>query len=196
MGAPKGNKFALGNRGGKGGPRKYHINYAKLAALAVAAGHTELEVAGLLGVSNKTVWSWKIKHKEFATAIKNGKPPAVERVALSLYQRALGYDHNGKHYPADVTACIFYLKNRAPEDWRDRQEQRHMVVQDNRTAAEILADLQREMAEWASISCRGMTGVLRCRICFRQRALRRPAAKATSRNKRRAGIATWAKWTH
>ena len=147
MGAPKGNKFALGNKGGKGGPAKYHVNYAKLAALAVAAGHTELELAGLLGVSNKTMWSWKIKHKEFATAIKNGKPPAVERVALSLYQRALGYDHNGKHYPADVTACIFYLKNRAPEEWRDRQEQRHMVVQDNRTAAEILADLQREMAE-------------------------------------------------
>jgi hypothetical protein len=31
--------------------------------------------------------------------------------------------------------------------WSDRQEQRHMIVQDNRTAAEILADLQREMAE-------------------------------------------------
>ena len=57
MGAPKNNKFALGNKGGKGGPAKYHVNYAKLAALAVAAGHTELEVAGLVGVSNKTVWS-------------------------------------------------------------------------------------------------------------------------------------------
>jgi DNA-directed RNA polymerase specialized sigma24 family protein len=64
-----------------------------------------------------------------------------------LYQRALGYDHNGKHYPADVTACIFYLKNRAPEEWRDRQEQRHTVVQDNRSAAEILAELKRDMAE-------------------------------------------------
>ena len=29
----------------------------------------------------------------------------------------------------------------------DRQDQRHTFVQDNRTAAEILADLQREMAE-------------------------------------------------
>ena len=59
----------------------------------------------------------------------------------------MGYDHNGKHYPPDVTACIFWLKNRCPDEWRDRHEQRHMVVQDNRTAAEILADLQREMAE-------------------------------------------------
>jgi hypothetical protein len=64
-----------------------------------------------------------------------------------LYQRALGYDHNGKHYPADVTACIFWLKNRRPGEWRDRQDQRHTFVQDNRTAAEVLADLQRQMAE-------------------------------------------------
>jgi hypothetical protein len=24
-----------------------------------------------------------------------------------------------KHYPPDVTACIFWLKNRQPEKWRD-----------------------------------------------------------------------------
>ena len=39
MGAPKGNKFALGNRGGKGGPLKYDRRYAKIAALAYSAGH-------------------------------------------------------------------------------------------------------------------------------------------------------------
>ena len=39
MGAPKGNKFALGNKGGKGGPAKYHTNYAKLAALAAGQSH-------------------------------------------------------------------------------------------------------------------------------------------------------------
>src|SRR6516225_6395600 len=76
-----------------------------------------------------------------------GKAPADERVVVSLYQRALGYDHNGKHYPPDVTACIFWLKNRAPEEWRDRREEHHTIVQDNRTAAEIFADLQRDMAE-------------------------------------------------
>jgi hypothetical protein len=147
MGAPKGNKFALGNRGGKGGPPKYHINYAKLVALAIAAGHTEIEVANLLCVSNKTLWRWKIAHKEFATAVKTGRGLINERVVHSLYQRALGYDHNGKHYPPDVAACIWYLKNRMPEEWKDRHEQRHTVVEDNRTAAEILADLQRQMAE-------------------------------------------------
>ena len=80
MGAPKGNKFALGNKGGKGGPAKYHINYAKLAALAVAAGHTEIEVANLLCISTGTLWNWKIKHKEFAEAVKTGRVQINERV--------------------------------------------------------------------------------------------------------------------
>ena len=147
MGAPKGNKFALGNRGGKGGPLKYDRRYAKIAALAYSAGHIDQEVAELLGISVVTLHKWNLKHHEFGEARKTGKAPANERVIVSLYQRALGYNQNGKHYPADVTACIFWLKNRLPAEWRDRHEEHHTIVQDNRTAAEILADLQREMAE-------------------------------------------------
>ena len=30
-----------------------------------------------------------------------------------------------KHYPPDVTACIFWLKNRMREEWRDKQEVQH-----------------------------------------------------------------------
>ena len=146
MPAPKGNKNAVGNKGG-GAPSKYQAKYAKLAALACQAGCTDQEVADLIGVSQKTINRWKLQHVEFATALKSGKAPADERVVQSLYQRALGYDHNGKHYPPDVTACIFWLKNRAPEEWRDRREEQHTIVQDNRTAAEVFADLQREMAE-------------------------------------------------
>ena len=101
----------------------------------------------MIGVSQKTINRWKLQHVEFVTALKSGKAPADERVVQSLYQRALGYDHNGKHYPPDVTACIFWLKNRAPEEWRDRREEHHTIVQDNRTAAEVFADLQRDMAE-------------------------------------------------
>jgi hypothetical protein len=90
---------------------------------------------------------WNLKHHEFGEARKTGKAPANERVIASLYQRALGYNQNSKHYPADVTACIFWLKNRLPAEWRDRHEEHHTIVQDNRTAAEIFADLQRDMPE-------------------------------------------------
>ena len=54
----------------------------------------------------------------------------------ALYRRAVGYETvevksetvNGsrkiiettKHYPRDTTACIFWLKNRQPQHWRNR----------------------------------------------------------------------------
>jgi len=33
-----------------------------------------------------------------------------------------------EHVPPDVTACIFWLKNRRPVQWRDLHDQRHMAV--------------------------------------------------------------------
>ena len=46
------------------------------------------------------------------------------RVAHALYQRATGYtDPAGKYYPPVTTACIFWLKNRQPGQWRDKYEQ-------------------------------------------------------------------------
>ena len=63
---------------------------------------------------------------------------ADARVAESLYHRAVGYAHkaeeikviNGevvrvrttKRYPPDVTACIFWLKNRQRAKWRGRPD--------------------------------------------------------------------------
>jgi hypothetical protein len=32
-----------------------------------------------------------------------------------------------EHVPPDVTACIFWLKNRDPEHWRDSQRLEHVL---------------------------------------------------------------------
>jgi hypothetical protein len=65
-------------------------------------------------------------------------------VERSLYERANGYsydavkifcDRNGnvtkvpyvEHLPPDVTACIFRLKNRDPQHWRDSQQLEHVL---------------------------------------------------------------------
>ena len=50
---------------------------------------------------------------------------AAEEVENALLKRATGYDTGGetpKHVPPDVRAAIFYLKNRRPKNWKDRQE--------------------------------------------------------------------------
>jgi hypothetical protein len=62
----------------------------------------------------------------------------------TTHNRAVGYsyetvkifcDKNGKvtrvpyqeHVPPDVTACIFWLKNRKPSEWRDVQQMEHVL---------------------------------------------------------------------
>jgi len=49
-----------------------------------------------------------------------------------------------KHVPPDVTACIFWLKNRRAGQWRDVQEQRHMAVTktEEQLREEILGQLR------------------------------------------------------
>ena len=32
-----------------------------------------------------------------------------------------------EHVPPDVTACIFWLKNRDPQHWRDVQQMEHVL---------------------------------------------------------------------
>ena len=140
MPAPKGNQNAKGNKGG-GAPTKYEPKFAQMAEKACQAGFTDLELADLLGVSVRTINAWKVAHLEFAAALKVGKAVADERVERSLFARANGYEHDEvdirvvageiiqtpirKFYPPDTTAAIFWLKNRKPAEWRDKQEVEH-----------------------------------------------------------------------
>ena len=163
MGAPKGNKFALGNKGGKGPPPKYHSNYAKIAALAYKSGHIDQEVAELLGISVVTLHKWNLKHHEFGEARKTGKAPANERVIVSLYHRALGFSRNGKYFPPDVTACIcsriVCLRNGAIAV--------RSITRSFKTTApqrRFSPSLSAIWPKWAWIRWCGMTAALRCRV--------------------------------
>jgi hypothetical protein len=100
---------------------------------------TNYEISELLDCNEQTLYVWAAKHKDFSQALKAGKDPADDRVERSLYHRATGYtrkkivkkvDENGveqeheviEHVPPDVTACIFWLKNRRRQNWRDRPD--------------------------------------------------------------------------
>lgn len=136
MGAPKGNNYAAGNKGG-GRPTSYKKEYCKLAYDMCLLGATDVELANHFDVDEATINAWKLKYKEFSQVLKNGKEGADSKVAKSLYQRAKGYhcaedkvfNDNGKamivpgtkFYPPDTTAAIFWLKNRQRKNWRDTQ---------------------------------------------------------------------------
>jgi hypothetical protein len=99
---------------------------------------TDEEVAAFFGVDKTTIYAWDEKHPEFSNSRARGKEVADSKVAERLYHRALGYHHDDvhistyegdvtmtqivKHYPPDTQAATWWLRNRQPKKWRDRQE--------------------------------------------------------------------------
>lgn len=121
-----------------GRPTKYKPEYCEQAQKLVMLGATDVQMADFFEVSISTFYLWKVQNPEFSDALKQSKEQKDAMVEKSLYERAVGYtcretkvfNQNGeiitkdvdKHYPPDPTAQIFWLKNRQPEQWRDRRE--------------------------------------------------------------------------
>ena len=97
-------------------------------------GLTDEQIAKNIGISTATLYNWKRDHLEILEALKRGKEVVDILVENALLKRALGYKYdevtkeNGvitkvvtKQVAPDTTAQIFWLKNRKPDDWRDKQ---------------------------------------------------------------------------
>lgn len=79
-------------------------------------GLTEEEIAKRLGIAYSTFKKYKSDYPALSAVLKEGKEVADYRVENALYEKALG---------GDTTAMIFWLKNRKPEQWREKQEIAH-----------------------------------------------------------------------
>lgn len=122
-----------------GAPTKYKEEYNEQVYKLCLLGAIDDQIADFFDVCVDTVNEWKKVYPEFSASIKRGKQFADAEVANSLFNRAKGCQHPDvdlkmyegqiieteivKHYPPDTTAAIFWLKNRQPKDWRDKQEQ-------------------------------------------------------------------------
>ena len=74
-------------------------------------GLTDLLIAKNIGIQQSTFYDWKLKHAEFSEALKRSKDVADYEVENALFKKAK---------MGDVTAQIFWLKNRKPKQWRDK----------------------------------------------------------------------------
>jgi hypothetical protein len=108
-------KDQLQKRGRKSDFRPEYILIAKACA---RFGAIEEEIADELHINHATLDNWKKKYPKFLGALKAGKEASDDRVERSLYQLAIGW--NGQ--PPNATACIFWLKNRRKDRWRDVQQ--------------------------------------------------------------------------
>jgi len=121
-----------------GRPSAYRPEFAEQARKLCEMGATDWDLAQFFEVNTTTIWRWSQVHDEFCNALKAGKEAADERVARSLYHKAIGYSREAvkimqyegavieqpyvEHTAPDTTAAIFWLKNRRPKEWRDKTD--------------------------------------------------------------------------
>ena len=103
-------------------------------------GYKDEEIADMMGIHVGTLYSWKNKYSDINNALKKGKEIIDGEVEEALIKSALGYtvhekkitelpdgtykkELSEKHIPPNVTALIFWLKNRRSKSWRDKQKE-------------------------------------------------------------------------
>jgi len=119
-------------------PTKYNPDMNEQVYKLCLLGATDKQIADFFNVTEKTINNWKSTEEEFLQSLKKGKIDADAEAAQTLYKRATGnwitteeklYDGEtitlSKTHLPDTTAAIFWLKNRQPELWRDKQEFDH-----------------------------------------------------------------------
>lgn len=124
----------------KGRPTLLNDRLKDIIVNLAKEGKTTEQIADVISVSQSTIKNWMGKDKKLGVAIRAAKAVADELVEASLFQRACGYSHPEvkvffdakslqtvehvvtKHYPPDPVSMIFWLKNRDPDRWREKQE--------------------------------------------------------------------------
>lgn len=76
-------------------------------------GATDKDIAARLGISRDSFMEYKRKFSDFSDILKKTKDFIDGQVESALLQNALS---------GNITAQIFWLKNRRPQKWRDKME--------------------------------------------------------------------------
>lgn len=115
-------------------------------------GLIDKQISYNIGIHPSTLYEWKKKYPRIDEALKVGKEVVDRQVENALLKRALGYEYveikneetdagttttkttttkTTKQVVPDVTAQIFWLKNRKPAQWRDKQNIEHSGTVNN-----------------------------------------------------------------
>ena len=154
-------------RGARG---KYHEWLTKEGLTLIEGwardGLIDEQIAANIGVTTTTLYDWKKKYADFSDALKKGKETSNYEVENALFKSATGYEYEErkevqevvdgvmrkkveitrKQVPPNATSAIFWLKNRKPDKWRNKQE-----IETNKLQAEI-KKLEAETARIESLT--------------------------------------------
>jgi hypothetical protein len=108
-------------------------------------GLSNEQIAHNIGINKDTLYEWQKRFSDFSDALKKGKEVVDREVENALLKRAMGYEYDEvtqepvtdkdtgitemrvtkrvtKQIVPDVTAQIFWLKNRKPNEFRDKRD--------------------------------------------------------------------------
>ena len=147
------------NKGGRKSKYQTHVEPRLIEVEGWARdGLIDEQIAKNLGVAYSTFRTYVSKFPALSAALKRGKEVVDREVENALLKRALGYRYEevtkerefrkdpetgkkievmvetkriSKEVQPDTTAQIFWLKNRKPAEWRDKQEVEHSGGLDN-----------------------------------------------------------------
>jgi hypothetical protein len=123
----------------RGRPTTYNPVILPAVKAAAFFGATAEEIAAYLNIPWGSFKRWIYAEPELREALKRGREASDARVVESLYQQALA---------GNVTAQIFWLKNRCPSEWRDV----HQI--DQVTGHYIISDRPLTESEWIEQRCK------------------------------------------
>ena len=139
-GKKRGEEMVRGARG------KYHEWLTKEGLTLIEGwardGLIDEQIAANIGITTTTLYDWKKKYTDFSDALKKGKESSDYEVENALFKSATGYEYEErkevqevvdgvmrkrvevtrKQVPPNATSAIFWLKNRKPDKWRNKQE--------------------------------------------------------------------------
>lgn len=101
-------------------------------------GLTDEQIAKNIGIGERTLYEWKEKYPQILQSLKKGKEVVDYEVENALLSSAL---------EGNTTAQIFWLKNRRPDKWRDKQKE-----ETDKTALDKLDSILKEIKDDAERS--------------------------------------------
>lgn len=102
-------------------------------------GLIDKQIAQNIGVAYSTFREWVKKFPALSASLKKGKEVVDRQVENALFKSAVGYEYTEitkeltdsgmkvtkrvtKQVAPNPTSAIFWLKNRKPDEWRDKKE--------------------------------------------------------------------------
>jgi len=126
---------------------KYSKELTEKICKLLKIGNTITTTCQAVGIHKATLYRWMEKKSDVCDAIKKAQSTADKKVENALFKMATGtFEYIERHYESavidklklgilkktikktlapNITAQIFYLKNRQPDEWSDKQDIEH-----------------------------------------------------------------------